>query len=165
MNFNPDRKNSVNITGYLSTDRFKLNNDTTYNYGNDNLNLKWKHIFNNKVFTTVTAGYDHYQYGISSSEDSINSFKLNFDLAQVHARVALTYNASNAHSLEFGVNSIYYMINPGEYQPSSKASLIRPLKIQDEQGLESAVYLGDKYSISPDLSLSAGIRYSMFSFL
>ena len=165
LNFNPDRKNSVNITGYLSTDRFKLNNDTTYNYGNDNLNLKWKHIFNNKIFTTVTVGYDHYQYGISSSEDSVSSFKLNFDLAQVHARVALTYNASNAHSLEFGVNSIYYMINPGDYQPASKASLIRPLKIQDEQGLESAVYFGDKYTISPDLSLSAGIRYSMFSFL
>jgi len=32
-----DKKNSLYITGYLSNDRFNLNSDTLYNYGNQNI--------------------------------------------------------------------------------------------------------------------------------
>jgi hypothetical protein len=34
-----------------------------------------------------------------------------------------------------------------------------------EQGLESAFYIGDKYDISPRLSVSLGLRYSLFNYL
>ena len=34
-----------------------------------------------------------------------------------------------------------------------------------EQALESSIYLGDEYTITPDLSLNAGIRYTVFQSL
>src|SRR5260221_3532222 len=54
-------KNNLYLTGYLSNDQFRLNSDTLYKYGNRNVNLKWKHIFNNKLYSLTTAGLDHYQ--------------------------------------------------------------------------------------------------------
>ena len=44
-----NKKNSIYLTGYLSKDRFNLNSDTLYGYGNKNISLKWKHVFNNKI--------------------------------------------------------------------------------------------------------------------
>ncbi|HEY0273166.1 MAG TPA: carboxypeptidase-like regulatory domain-containing protein, partial [Chitinophaga sp.] len=38
--------NSLFIAGYISGDRFRLDGDTLYRYGNRNGIVKWKHIFN-----------------------------------------------------------------------------------------------------------------------
>ncbi len=38
-----------------------------------------------------------------------------------------------------------------------------PDKVPAEQALESALYVGDKYDITPDFSISAGLRYSLYA--
>ncbi len=62
-----NKKNSLFLTGYLSGDKFNLNSDTAYRYGNKNISLKWKHIFNNKVYMLVSGGHDLYEYSIEST--------------------------------------------------------------------------------------------------
>ena len=37
--------------------------------------------------------------------------------------------------------------------------------LEPEQALESALYLGDKYVITPELAVNLGIRYSIFNYL
>lgn len=162
-NFN--NKNSLYITGYISHDKFKLNNDTSYSYGNINGNIKFKHIFNNQLFAVLTAGQDHYEYTVSSESNSFDAFKLNFDINQLHARAAFSYSPNNAHAIDFGFNSILYKLHPGSYQPNSEKSLVVPQTLQTEQALESAFYIGDKYTVSSKLSLNLGLRYSIFNYL
>jgi len=158
-----NKKNTVYLTGYLSNDRFNLNSDTVYRYGNKNISLKWKHIFNNKLNSLVTGGYDRYEYNISSEKLPLNSYKLGFDINQTYLKVHFNYYLSNKHTLDFGLNSIYYRLHPGIYQPLGKTSLVVPDKIATEQALESALYLSDHYNINSSLSVDAGIRYSMFN--
>jgi len=43
--------------------------------------------------------------------------------------------------------------------------LVTPNTVPKEQGLESAVYLGDRYAINSKLSVDLGVRYSMFNYL
>lgn len=52
-----DAKNTVYATGYLSRDKFKLAADTLYQYLNQNASLKWKHIFNNKLYGVILRKY------------------------------------------------------------------------------------------------------------
>ncbi len=158
-----NKKNTVYLTGYISNDRFNLNSDTVYNYGNKNISLKWKHIFNNKVNSLVTTGYDRYDYNITSDELPPSAYKLGFDINQTYLKVHFNYYLSNKHTVDFGLNSIYYKLHPGNYQPVGKSSLVVPDNIATEQALESALYLSDHYNISPALSIDAGIRYSMFN--
>jgi hypothetical protein len=160
-----NKKNSLYLTGYLSNDKFNLNSDTFYTYGNRNISLKYKHIFSNKLNALITTGYDRYQYEISSDKNPVNASKLAFDINQLNLRMHFNYYVSPKHTLEYGLNSILYKLHPGNYQPVGKESLVAPDKVQQEQGLESALYISDRWSITPKFSLDAGLRYSMFNYL
>ncbi len=158
-------KNSLYFTGYISHDKFKLNSDTLYTYGNRNAIVKWKHIFNNRLFGVVSAGIDHYDYSQSSNQVALNAFKLSFKVDQTHFRTEFNYNPNGKHAFNFGIHSIYYKIHPGSFQPDQPQSLVSPNEVPAEQALESALYAGDRYNITPDLSVNAGIRYSLYSYL
>ncbi|WP_225975477.1 TonB-dependent receptor [Panacibacter ginsenosidivorans] len=160
-----DKKNFLYLTAYLSKDRFNLNSDTVYNYGNKNVSLKWKHIFNNKVYSLVTTGYDNYNYQISSEHNPVNAYSLGFDVNQAYFKTHINYFINSKHTVEFGLNSIFYKLHPGTYGPAGKESLVVPINMQSEQALESALYVSDKYNINKNLSVEAGLRYSMYNFL
>jgi len=159
------KKDNLYFTGYLSQDHFNLNNDTTYGYGNRNISLKWKHIFNNKLYSVIAGGYDRYQYNITSRENPVNAYQLGFDINQLYFKAHFNYFLNANHTLEFGLSSLRYKLHPGSYQPEGKASLVAPDVLQPEQALESALYLSDKYAITNSLSLEGGIRYSLYNYL
>ena len=158
-------KNSLFVNGYFSHDGFVLNGDTTYRYGNRNLNVKWKHNFNNQLHGTATVGIDRYQYAISSASNVVNAYRLSSGIQQNYFRADFSYTPSLKHQVSFGLSSIFYKIQPGSLAPLGKGSLVTPEKVNDEQGLETALYLGDEYNLSDRLSLHAGLRYSLFQYL
>ncbi|HLL42443.1 MAG TPA: carboxypeptidase-like regulatory domain-containing protein [Segetibacter sp.] len=158
-------KNTVYLTGYFSNDQFNLNSDTTYRYSNRNFSLKWKHIFNNKFNNVVTAVSDHYDYAVSSIQNPVNAYKLGFDINQFNLRSDFSYIPGHKHNISFGFNSIFYKLHPGFYEPLGERSLVTKNVVAAEQGLESALYLGDEYAFSTKFSINAGLRYSMFNFL
>lgn len=160
-----NKNNDLYLTGYLSQDNFNLNNDTTYSYGNKNASLKWKHIFNNRFYSTYAAGYDRYQYSIGSQMNPVNAYKLGFNINQAYLRTYFNYLLNSSHTLEFGVSTLHYKLHPGYYVPVGNKSLVVPDTLQTEQAEESAIFLSDKYNITTDLSLEAGVRYSVFNYL
>lgn len=160
-----NEKNSLYLTGYISNDNFKLNTDTLYKYGNRNLNIKWKHIFNNKFYGVAIAGLDHYQYAISSKQNPVNAYRLESGISQVGFRSDFNYSPGNKQTFSFGLNSIYYKIKPGSFVPAGGQSLVAPDILQTEQALETALYLGDQYTISSNFSINAGLRYSVYNYL
>jgi outer membrane receptor protein involved in Fe transport len=158
-------KNNIYLSGYMSNDEFRLNNDTTYRYGNKNWNIRWKHIFNNKLYMVLSGGQDQYEYAVRSKAVKQNAFDLGFDIRQSNFRADFNYSPNNSHVLNFGVNAIYYQLQPGSYQPNADSSLVTPKTLQHEQAIETAFYLGDKYTITDNLSLNAGVRYAIFNYL
>ena len=160
-----NKKNSLYLTAYLSKDKFNLNNDTTYQYSNQNLSLQWKHIFNNKLNSLVTGGYDFYKYNINSDANKINAYDLEFNIRQLNVKSDFTYYLNARHTIQFGLNAIHYKLNPGSYRPVGSESLVKADIIPPEQGLESAIYIGDSYKISRDLSMDYAFRYSFYQYL
>lgn len=158
-------KNSLYITGYLSHDDFRLNKDTTFQYGNKNLIAKWKHIVNNHFYSVLSVGTDNYGYNISSTEVPLNAFKLSFNISQSHLKYDFNYNPSNKHSINFGLNTLHYKLDPGVFEPNSQTSLVKYNKVQREQALESALYFGDNIKVNNDLTINLGLRYSLFNYL
>jgi hypothetical protein len=160
-----NKNNNLYLTAYTSKDNFNLNSDTAYGYGNLNLSLKWKHSFNDKMYGLFTTGYDQYDYNITSTANPVNAFKLDFGVNQSYFKAQFNYFLSAKHSLEFGLNSLYYTLHPGTYEPVGGQSLTTPDTVQKEQALESALYLSDKFTITPSLVVEAGIRYSLYNYL
>ncbi len=162
---NINTKNDIYLTGYYSNDKFNLRNDTSYKYGNRNLYLKWKHLFKSNFYNYTTAGIDQYNYSISSSDNPVNAFKFGFSIRQYVFRSEFNYTVNNKHSISAGVNAVYYKLSPGARDPNGSGSLVAHDALPDEQALETAVYLGDKYTINNKLSVTAGIRFSAYSYL
>ncbi len=160
-----NEKNTFYLTAYLSRDAFQLRSDTLYGYKNQNAVAKWKHIFGNKLYGVFTGSYSRYQYTIDSDLNPVNAYKLNFDINQTNLKADFSLFPAPKHTVDFGVSSIYYKLFPGSFLPKGAESKIIPDIVPAEQGLESAFYIGDKYDISPRLSVSLGLRYSLFNYL
>ena len=160
-----DKNNTVYFTGYLSNDKFNLNSDTVYGYGNKNISVKWKHIFNNKFNSLLTTGWDNYNYQINSQKLPLTAYQLSFGIQQNYFKAHFIYNYNNKHNFDFGLNSLYYNLSPGNYEPLGSNSLVVKDIVNKEQAIENALYFTDHYTFNAKLKLDAGIRLTMFSAL
>ena len=160
-----DDKNNLYLSSYLSNDQFRLNSDTTYAYSNKSIAIKWKHNFNNKLYSLVSTGIDRYQYDINSKANPLTAYDLKFNINQTNFKADFNYYLTNKHTINFGLSSILYKTNPGSFEPNGSQSLILSQVINPEQALESALYLGDKFEVSPNFTISAGIRYNIYNYL
>ncbi|WP_026631281.1 TonB-dependent receptor [Dyadobacter alkalitolerans] len=160
-----NEKNSLFLTGYISDDRFRLYGDTLYSYQNQLGSLKWKHTFNDRLYSVFTAAHTKYQYAMGAAGLPLNSFDLKFDINQSNFKADLSYVLHPKHTLDFGLSTIYYKLHPGSFQPKGPESLIVPDELEPEQGTESAIYIEDKFEVNPRLSITAGIRYSFYQYL
>ncbi|SHI35123.1 TonB-dependent Receptor Plug Domain [Hymenobacter daecheongensis DSM 21074] len=160
-----NEKNSLYATGYLSTDRFRLASDTTYQYLNQNASLKWQYNFTNQLYGVFTGAYSHYAYDIVSEKNPVNSSRLQYGIKQSNLQADFSYFPNSRHTIDFGFSSLLYNISPGSLTPNGEKSLIRPDVLGQEKALESAVYASDRIDLTPRLSVSVGLRYSLFNAL
>ena len=157
--------NSVYATGYLSNDRFRLASDTVYAYRNTAASLKWKHTVTDKLFGVLTGTFSRYEYNLRSDKTVTTASELGYNLNQGGLQADFTYFAASRHTLEFGASSLFYRIAPGKLTPLGDKSLVVNTTLEREQALESAVYLSDRFDLTPRLALDAGLRYSLYNAL
>lgn len=165
VNHRFDERNNLYVNGYYSRDRFRFDQNERYSYQNANASVEWRRIFNPLLTATFTGGYDHYDYKVINKEQPEEAYKLSFDINQYFVKTDFVWSAHDKHTLDWGMNMMYYNLNPGTFTPDGEASLIVGDRLQAEKALEYAVYVGDKWDITPAFSVNAGIRYSFFTAL
>ena len=161
--WNPDDRNSIELSGYNSNDAFRLNSDTTYGYTNTIISLKWNRSLPGDANLSVTAANSDYKYHVSSLSSVEKAFNLNYNINYTSVRGDLSLPAGNVHDLSAGIELGRYSVLPGDFQPASGSSLVRPKTIDRESALENALYLEDRMKLTEQASLSIGLRYSLFS--
>lgn len=157
-----DRDN-LYVSSYYSHDRFHFDSDERYNYNNMNFSAKWRHIYHSRLTSTFTGGYDHYGYKTEANENPAEAYRLTFGINQAFAKLDFTSYLNDKHTLDYGLSSILYVLEPGKYIPNSDSSLVIRDHIQQERAMETSAYLADRWDITPALSLNFGIRYTLFS--
>jgi hypothetical protein len=160
-----NEKNNIYLNAYASHDSFRLNSDTTYAYSNKTISIKWKHNYSDKLYSVITGGYDDYQYSVGSEANPVNAYQFKFNIGQANFKTDFSCFLNPKHSIDFGLSSIYYKLQPGTNSPVGAKSLVALNVVPNEQALESAIYLGDKYDITPKLTVNAGVRYSIYNYL
>jgi hypothetical protein len=158
-----DDNNQLTISAYTSGDSFRLKSDTVYSYSDRNGSLKWAHRFNPKLFNTLTLTASDYQFSMSSTDNPINAFDLQYNIRQYQAKTDFNYLWNEKHTFHAGLSAILYHLNPGSYLPKGEESIVSADVLEKEKGLESAIYLGDHMEVNPKLSVYIGLRYSFFS--
>lgn len=160
-----NEKNTLNLSGYYSSDKFNLNSDSLYTYHNINASIQWKHIFKTKLYGVFTGLYSKYDYSMESTANPAMGFSLGYDINQTGLKADFSYFPNSRHKIDFGLQSNYYFLHPGTYGPEGRYSLVEPDILEAERGLESAFYFSDRFEWTRNFSLYGGIRYSIFSYL
>lgn len=155
-------KNYLSASGYFSKDGFRLNSDTSYNYGNLNANINLKHTFSEKIYGLFSVISSRYSYSLTSQKRIPYAFDVNYFIGYLEGRTDFTWYLNMAHKLNFGANIIRYKINPGSLNPVGSESLILAAKVPDEQALETGIYINDEFDVTDALSINYGLRYSGF---
>ncbi|MDX2430865.1 MAG: TonB-dependent receptor [Bacteroides sp.] len=157
--------NNLNISAYYSKDKFRLNSDTSYHYANTNVVLGWKHIFSQKLFANFSGIYSSYLYDISSQIQEDQAFKMDYRIDQRELKAGFTWFPSQDHKVQFGLDGIFYQLDPGSLNPFSDQSQIKALYLEREHAIESALYISDEFNLSDKLTIYGGLRYSYYAFL
>lgn len=157
--------NSLSATGYLSHDRFRLASDTVYEYRNVAASLKWKHDFNDKFYGTLLGTTSHYDFNLATTRNEFSASTFAYSLNQSSVQADLSYQVHPKHTIDFGASSLLYNTAPGDQLPSGEKSLLLPTNIQHERALESALYVSERFDVSPRFSVQAGLRYSFYQAL
>jgi hypothetical protein len=153
------------LYGYWSKDKFSFSSEDNYGYQNRNISAEWRSILNERVTATLTAGLDHYDYFDEDRNVPSMAGRLSFGIDQLWGKLHIRQRLSEKQVLSYGLSVQHYNVQAGKYEPVGKESCIKPDQLQKEKALESAAYIDYERSLTEKLSVSAGLRYSMFNAL
>lgn len=164
ISYDIDSKNKIEVSSYISHDSFKFNSDTLYGYNNNIVALKWRHFFSPDFFSVVSVNNSNYRYDISSESIIAEGFVLSHIVNSTGFKAGFNYYRGR-HEMNFGLDASRYKISPGNYKPSSDSSFVAPRNVQPDQALEPALYFDDRFRLTENITLEAGIRLSsLFAF-
>jgi hypothetical protein len=159
VNYRFNKNNNVFFSAYFGKDLFGINDSFVNTYGNTVANLRWNHLFSDKLFSNLSLIYSDYFYGLTLDfvgfewDSGITNYNLKYDF---------DYYVKDDFKLSFGINNIYTKFNPGKIVPNRDDSGIQPEKLTDKYANEFAAYLEANHKITSNFTLKYGLRFSNF---
>lgn len=159
LSYKLNDNNNLYLSGYFGRDLFNISSNFDNTYGNTLLNLRWNHLYNDKLFSNMSFIYSDYYYGLTL--DFIG-FKWDSGIKNFNFKYDFKHYVSNKMKLTYGVNALYYDFNPGKITPTSSSSAINADQLDKKYAFEPAIYLDAEHQLTDKLTVSYGLRYSFF---
>lgn len=159
LSYQLNEYNNLYLSGYFGRDVFSLSESFVNTYGNSVLNLRWNHLFSDKLFSNLSLIYSDYFYGL---ELDFVGFEWNSGIRNFNLKYDFKHYISNNFQLNYGINDIFLKFNPGEIKPNRSDSGIVADKLIDKYANEFAVYVDAEHQITDNLAMQYGLRLSNF---
>jgi len=159
LSYKLNDNNNLYLSGYFGRDLFNISSNFDNTYGNTLFNLRWNHLYNDKLFSNMSFIYSDYYYGLTL--DFIG-FKWDSGIKNFNFKYDFKHYVSNKMKLTYGVNALYYDFNPGKITPTSSSSAINADQLDKKYAFEPAIYLDAEHQLTDKLTVSYGLRYSLF---
>ncbi len=153
----------LSASGYLSNDYFRYAKEFGYEWSSKLFNIRWRYLINSNLSlaTSFSAGtYDSGQF----IPEGDNAFNLMNGISYEKINSNLSFQ-NKKHFLNLGIEAIWLKMDPERLTPFESSSDIQPDIIPKDQGLELAIYINDEIQISPNFSVSGGLRFVNYSAL
>jgi len=152
-----NENNSIHAYGYWSRDKFGFSVDTVFRYSNLNASLKWISHLNERNTMTLVGGYDSYNSNYTDSHYVYDAYRLSMGIQQGYLKLGFKIVAGK-HVLSYGLNSLYYNVNPGHYDPYTPQSMVVTDHLDTQEALDLALYASDTWTATDKLTLEYGFR-------
>ncbi len=159
LSYKLNDNNNLYLSGYFGRDLLSISDNFNNTYGNTVVNLRWNHLFNDRLFSNASMIYSDYYYGLK-----LNFIGFNWDsgIKNYNFKYDFKHYISDKLKMQYGLNMVYHQFNPGEITPTDASSAINPDKLDKKYAFEPAVYIDVEQQLTNKLTVSYGLRYSMF---
>lgn len=154
-------RNFITLSLYNSYDGFSLATDSTFSWGTFNTSLKWDHSFSDRISSTLNLSNSNYFSDVESFSE-IESFTYRNSIKNYNLKYDLNFALGENSKIVGGFELNGTIIEPGKLVPTSQSDNVVFQDMNDQRMAEGAVYLQGDFSLSENLSFSAGLRYSHF---
>lgn len=165
INSEINNKNLLKGFIYYSNDRFSLASTNKYQYSNFGSSIDWRRHFSSALFADLTAVYSKYSYKTIDNIFPPMAYSQEYTMNHYEFSTDFTWYPGEKQTLSVGGTSIIYNLVRGDILPSGEESVRVPVRLGNETGIESAVYISDEIKLLPSLTVYGGLRYSFYSFL
>lgn len=160
-NYKFSDKDRLFISGYFGRDVFGT--AFTFNWGSATATVRWNHLFNDKLFLNTTAFYSNYDYRLGVEQES-DGFRWDSRILNYSLKPEFTYYPNSNNTIKFGGQAIYYDFDPGTAIVTSN-NQEQNISLSDQYAIENAIFISNKQTVSPLLSLEYGLRLSGYTYL
>lgn len=158
------QKNTLILSGYASQDEFFFNNEFGFDYDNRMGQVILKSIFSPRFFSRFSFTINRYlssQYDLAGLDGARQENNINY----LQGKQVFSYIPRTGLRLDLGLSSVLYLVDPGKRSPYGEDSEIAPVNLDQEKGLESAVFINSEWSVSDQFQINAGLRGVLYQFL
>jgi len=159
LSYTIGQNDNLYLSGYFGRDLLNISDNFNNVYGNAVFNLRWNHLFSDKIFSNMSLIYSDYYYGL---ELGFIDLKWDSGIKNYNFKYDLKHYVSDKFKLNYGINAIYYDFNPGTVSPMGTSSSINYDQLEKKYALEPAAYIDAEQELSDRITVSYGLRYSMF---
>lgn len=161
-NYQVGENDRLFLSGYLGRDVFAAG--FKFNWGNATSTLRWNHLFGDDLFLNTTAIYSNYDYSLQFGTGNQDLFKNDSKIINYSIKPDFTYFYNSENTITFGGQSTFYDFVLGNATAIS-AGISSNLSIEDKFALESALYFNNEQILNDDITISYGLRFSLFQFM
>lgn len=151
--------NEWHLSAYFGRDIFQFNELFDNSFGNTVVSLHQKHKLHSDITAKAYLNYTDYQYNLSLP---FVGFDWKSNIETFDFKYQLQHNLLPELTLRYGIQSQYYRFNPGHLRPLTSNSPINDFKIPPKYAWENAWYIDANHDVTNKLTLSYGLRQSLF---
>lgn len=160
-NFRANNNNRFFISVYNGRDVLGFGDDFGFDWGNRTVSVRWNHLYNKRLFSNTSLIGSIFDYGLSSDDESMG-FDWTSNISEVGLKNDFTYFLNTNNTIDFGYQVTWRRFSPGKIVPKNETSIFNKVEQERMFALDHAFYANNEHKLSPRLTLSYGMRLSIF---
>ena len=156
-----NENNRLFLSAYTGDDVFQFGKDFRIRWGSKFASLRYNHIFGSKLVSDLSLIRSDYRYTLGIPEGT-QAFDFRSGIQSWQLKSRFTYRPGPRHTVEFGGDGGYYSFNPGETKSLGEESFFVDNSFRKENAIQLAAFVADEFSLTDNVTLMAGLRYSHF---
>ncbi len=176
INYKFSRKDRLYLSYYSGKDQIfsdysgeNFSDQDYLRYGNNTGALRWNHLYNDKLFSNLSATYTRYKLALATSalrEDSYSGQSYHSLIEDYGLKYDVDYSYSPQHHLKAGTSYTYHLFVPGvmhfEEQGDGNSLDSTLLFSAITYAHDAFAYLEDDWKINDRWRLNSGLHYSAY---
>lgn len=156
-------KTHLSISGYTGKDQLRLDKSLGMNWGNSVGTIRVNHMLRKRLTSQTAYIYSLYDYKIAL-EINHAGIALESRIRTHGLKQDFKFIPTDQQIVQIGFAINHHTFLPGQVTTDAEA-FNKPVKISHKYALENGVYMNHDWTLNDQLSLSYGIRFSLFSTL